>query len=486
MIRQCAGAPPRSLDSALMAASWDRRPPAQLAKTREAAVRTQVVDAVGPFSPFWRDRLKALGKSAASVATLSGLQSLPAAGERDVCPDGDPAGAGGLVLQAGESGYALHAEGPRLRKALARRLAAPGSYTAIVEQDTRPTSYVWAGLGLRFPVASTRSDLDVVARAGARLWQVLGLRRADVVVSALPTLPTATTQALQLGALGSGSPLLAPGPRTDAVVAALALVPATVLVLPTSGAAALVDALIDAEAPLSTLTTVLMAGAPYDDERAELREALDAAGLEKAVLLAVHVPDGHRLMWGECRPSGGAAPRAVGLHTYPDLEVVDLVDPETGERGSGAGEVVLTQLGLRGSALLRWRTGDLADGITESACPQCGRTVPRVLGARRAALVPQLDLRTGSTAVDLRAVASAVGGRTDVRDWRVEIGRSRRDDSDELLVHVLPSARADAAEVAVGVARDVRVACGLLPTQVVVVDEGGLPSGEGITRRLLG
>jgi hypothetical protein len=465
-----------------MAASWDRRPPAQLAKTREAAVRTQVVDAVGPFSPFWRSRLKALGRSASSVASLSGLASLPAAGERDVCPDGDPAGAAGLVLQAGESGYALHAEGPRLRKALTRRVAAPGSYRAIVEQDTRPTSYVWAGLGLRFPLASTRSDLDVVARAGARLWQVLGLTRADVVVSALPTLPTAQTQALQLGALGAGSPLLAPGARVDAVAGALALVPATVLVVPAAGGAAVVEALQDADAALSTVRTVLVAGAPYEDERAELRAALDEAGLDKAVLLAVHVPDGHRLMWGECRESAGSA----GLHTYPDLEVVELVDAETGEQGSGAGEVVVSQLGLRGSALLRWRTGDVADAVADGACAKCGRTVPRVVGARRAALVPELALRTGARAVDLRAVASAVGGRPDVEDWRVVMGRSGRDDADELLVHVLPPAGADAAEVAVGVARDVRVACGLLPTQVVVVDEGRLPAGAGVTRRILG
>lgn len=462
-----------------MAASWDRRPPAQLTKTREAAVRTQVVDAVAPFSPFWRGRLKSLGRTASSVASLSGLASLPAAGERDLCPDGDPSGAAGLVLQASESGYALHAEGPRLRKALSRRLAAPGSYRAIVEGDTRPTSYVWAGLGLRFPIASTRSDLDVVARAGARLWQVLGLTRADVVVSALSTLPTATVQALQLGALGAGSPLLAPGPRREQVAAALALVPATVLVVPATGGADLVEALAEGEAALSTLTTVLVAGAPYEDERAELRQVLDDAGLGTIVLLAVHVPDGHRLAWGECRASAGA----TGLHTYPDLDVVELVDPDTGEQGSGAGEVVVTQLGMRGSALLRWRTGDLAESVATGACPGCGRTVPRVVGLRRAALVPELALRTGPKAVDLRAVASAVGGRPDVADWRVVMGRSGRDDADELLVHVRPADGADEAEVAVGVARDVRVACGLLPTQVVV---GELPAGTGLTRRLLG
>ncbi|MCW2615223.1 MAG: hypothetical protein JWN08_2217, partial [Frankiales bacterium] len=41
-------------------ASWDRRSDKQLSWQRASAVRTQVVDAVAPFSPFWRARLKAL------------------------------------------------------------------------------------------------------------------------------------------------------------------------------------------------------------------------------------------------------------------------------------------------------------------------------------------------------------------------------------------------------------------------------------------
>ncbi len=460
-------------------ASWDRRTPSQLARTREAGVRRQVVDAVGPFSPFWRDRLTALGRTAASVATPAGLAGLAGVGERDVCPDGDPASAAALVLQAGESGYALHAPGPALRKALRRRLVAPGSYRAVVEADTRPTSYVWAGLALRFPVASTRSDLDLVARAGARLWQVLGLTRADVVVSALPVEPTALGQALSLAALAAGSPLLAPGPAGAAD--ALRLVAATVLVVPAGGAVEVVQDLDEAGAPLASVTTVLVGGAPDDDERAALVAALGVAGVT-ATVLAVHAPDGHRLAWGECRASGGA----TGLHTYPDLEVVDGVDPETGEQGgTGPREVVVTQLGLFGTALLRWRTGDLAEAVTDTACPSCSRTVPRVVGARRGALVPRLALRGGSRPVDLRAVASALSGRPDVRDWRIVLGRSARDGADELLVHLQPPDGTDASEVAVAVARDVRLAAGLLPTQLVVAEDGALPLGSGLTGRIL-
>lgn len=461
-------------------ASWDRRSAAATRKVQARALKTQVVDVVGPFSPWWRARLKALGRTTQSVATTDAVRALPAAGERDVCPDGDPAGAAALVVQAGERGWALHAEGPRLRRALTRRVLQPRSYSAVVEEDTRPTSFVWAGLGLRFPVASTRSDLDVVARCGARLWQVLGLTRADVVVSLLPLLPTAAAQALELGALGAGSPFLAPGNDADDAADALRLVPTTVLALPAASAAVTLDDLDEAGAPLDTVQTVLLVGAPDDDERRLVGEALGRAGAPDAVVLAVHVPDGHRLPWGECRESGGS----TGLHSYADLELLDVVDPTTGEAAeAGSGELVLTQLGMRGSALLRWRTGDLVDGVSTDPCPSCGRTVPRVLGLRREALVPALQLVDGPASVDLRAVAAAVVGRPDLADWRLLVTRSARTGADQLLLHVVPTEDADAGESAVDVAEAVLATSGVLPTQVVVVDE--VPEGGAGERLVL-
>jgi phenylacetate-coenzyme A ligase PaaK-like adenylate-forming protein len=457
--------------------SWDRRTPKQLAATQEGALKAQLVDAIGPFSPYWRARFKELGKTASQLTTAQSLATVPAVGERDVCVDGDPAAAAALVLQAGESGWALHAEGPKLRRALASRLVRSGSYRAVVEADTRPTSFVFAGLGLRFPVASTRSDLDVVARAGARLWQVLGLSRDDVLVAALELRPSASLQALQLAALGAGSPALFPGDHADEVAAALRLVPATVLAVETSGAVRVLEDLDEAGAELGSLRTVLLVGAPTDAERS----AVEAAVGPGVTVLAVHVPDGHRLMWGEC-PGG-----PYGLHTYPDLELVQLVDPETGEAGTSGGpsEVVLTQLGLRGTALLRWRTADLAMDLETEACPGCGRTVPRLLGVRRRALVPEVTLKGGTTGLDLRGVAGALVGRSDLADWRIVIGKSRRREEHELVVHVVPKGDVDEAEVAVAVARDVRAASGMLPTQVVVEDPGGLPDGEPLSRRVL-
>jgi hypothetical protein len=434
----------------------------------------QVVHVVAPCSPYWKARLATLGTTPAAAATPAGHAALPPVGERDECPDGDGAQAASLVLQTGESGWALHTDGPTLRRAMASRLVRPGTYRAVVEADTRTTSFVEAGLGVRFPVASTRSDLDVIARAGARLWRVLGLKRSDVLVAAVPLTRTAVLQALEIGALAAGAPALFPGDAVEDVVRTLRMVPATVLALPAGTAAVAVDDLDEAGAPLSSVTTVLLVGAPTDDERAETAEALVRAGLTSTVL-AVHAPEGHRLLWGECRPG-------AGLHTYPDLDVVHVVDPETGAAAED-GEVVITQLGMRGTALLRWRTGDLTEGVETGRCPSCNRTVPRVMGLERGALVPTLDLRTGPRAVDLRGVAAALEGRADVVDWRVVVGASGRDGADEVLVHLLPHRDEDPSDLAVSVARDVRTAAGLLPSQVVVDDL--LPTGAALTRRIL-
>lgn len=313
------------------------------------------------------------------------------------------------------------------------------------------------------------------------MFAVLGLTRADVVVSALPPHATASVQALTLGALGAGAPLLAPGAEADAVADALELVAATVLALPAGRAARLLDDLDEAGAPLGSLRTVLLVGAPFDDERDAVQDALDRAGVDP-VVLAVHVPDGHRLAWAECRQSRGA----TGLHTYPDLDLLDVVAPETGESTTDDGphELVVTQLGLHGTALLRWRTGDIVDSVETDPCPACRRTVPRVVGTSRASLVPHLDLRTGRTPVDLRAVAAALVGRPDVDDWRVVVTTSARDGKDLLLVHVATAQ--DPTAVVPEVARAVRTAAGLLPTQVVVAEDGVLPAeGEALGRRLL-
>ncbi|MCA1824335.1 MAG: hypothetical protein ABR520_01725 [Mycobacteriales bacterium] len=460
--------------------AWDRRTLHTQRKLRDRLIHEQVRDGVGPFSPYWREKLHELRIPQDAIRSAHDLVRLPAIGERDVCPDGDPRGAARLVLQADEAGFAVHAAGPDLRKAIARRLLGPATYRRQVEAATRPTTYHWAGHSVEFPIASTRRDLDLIARAGNRAWRVLGLTSADILVSAVPVAPRLDHLFLSYAALAAGAPALfprSPGDGVREVAAALALVPARVLALPVGEAVDLLAELAATDLDLSRLGAVLLVGHPTAEQRVDVAEALLAAGAGTPDVLVLAGPPEGRVLWAECRP--GAVRGGTGLHTYPDLDFLELADPESGEQlaAVGGGELVLTQLGFRGSALLRWRTGDLVPGpIMTDPCPACRRRVPRLpAGIRPAALLPQVTL--ASRAVDLRAVSAALAGRNDIADWRIEIGRSERDGADQLLVLITPTVD-DLAAAAVGVYRDIRALAGVRPTQVITVAPDRLANGD--------
>lgn len=457
-----------------MATPWDRHTPSSLASWQDQLVAAQVRDSIAPFSPLWRRRFSELNRRASTVNSVAALESIPAMGERDVSPTGDPTGMAALVLQASEAGFALYASGPSLRRALRLRVTRKDAYQRVVDADTRSTSYVFSGSGMRYPIASTRADLDTIARAGARLWAVLGLTRDDVLLSGVK--PGATTEhvALQYAALGAGAPALFPGGRPEDLASAARLAPPTVLALPADRAADVLDRLRG----LTSLRTLLLVGAPTDAERlAATHAAHQAAGAGDLVVLAVHAPAGARVLWGECRESGGRS----GLHAYPDLDVLQVVDPETGEHTTGGGELVTTQVGMRGSALLRWRTADVVSGVTTVPCPSCHRVVPRAEDLRRRALVSGLG-KDGHV-IDLRAVASALSGRTDIRDWRILTGRRARDGGPRVEVRVVADeTESDAAGVILGAAGDIRALAGVLPTQIVLADAHELQGLRGAQR----
>lgn len=431
-------------------ASWDRRSAAQQRKVADAALRAQVSERLARFSPYWRETVRGAGVRAADLDSLDGLAAVPAVGERDLCPDGDPAGAARLVLQAGEDGFALSADGPTYRRAVGQRLVSPDRYRRTVDAAVRPVAFHLGGLGLRLPVASSRGDLDLVARAGARMWQVLGLGAADVLVSVVAT--GVTGFALPYAAIGAGAPAL----HTDAdgATTALAALVATVVAVPD---AATLDALLAGRGDLlpESVHTVLVTG---DDAG-----VADLAG--DAAVLRVWGPTEGRWLWAECREGG----RAAGLHTYPDLEVLETLDPATGQLSAGAGELAITQLGVYGSALVRWRTGAIHGGLLTGACPGCGRTVPRISpDLRPAALVTATTVADTRQVLDLRAVAGALAGRGDLAGWAVTVAQDPAGGPPLVLARIAPSSGVDEADAGLAAYADIEAVAGSGPTQVVI------------------
>jgi hypothetical protein len=456
--------------------AWDQHTEQSLRTLQNALLREQIRGSIAPYSPLWRRRFAELTRNPNGLKSVEDLASVPAMGERDVSPIGDPVGMSALVLQAGEGGFVQPLSAPKGRGGSHSTFSRRDARRGALDPAARSATFVFSGVGFRYPIASTRNDVALVGRAGVRLWSVLGLTSDDVLLSAVQ--PGATTEhvALEYAALASGAPALCPGSDAASLTATARLVPPTVFAVPTATAPQILSGLSD----LGTVRTLLLVGAPTDAERVAAAHAFSrAGGSSDTAILAVHAPAGARVLWGECQQSRGS----TGLHTYPDLDLVQVIDPATGDASTTGGELVLTQLGLRGSALLRWRTGDLVSAVSSDPCPSCGRRVPRAEGLRRGALVTRFE---SGRAVDLRSVAKVLVGRDDVRDWRLVVGRRSRDGVRSIVIHFEATNPYDPA-TPIGVATDVRHVTGSLPTQLVASTRDELAAlGSGpISPRIL-
>lgn len=407
--------------------TWDRLGVQALQREQGRLLAEWVEREVRPFSAYWKARLA--GRELASVEDLKTVE---------VVVEADIAGAGGpgnpdLLLLPTEDGFKRNAGRGDLLAA-AREVGKGGAEgrRAVLFRRFKPVHVHEAGVAHLLTVAYTRTDLDRLHLAGARMMEVLGLGADDALISAVPAGPSLRFWGLYHAALaarmtalhprGEGQQVLRP------VLRALAMLPATVLAVPVDEAVELLEGLRERGVAVPGLRTLLTVGPPPD---ARLRGTLSAAASVLASgdvrIQAVWAPDMSRTLWAECRPPSADPDEAsYGLHTYPDLEIVQVRGVETGTDAAegAAGEVVLTSLGWRGTALIRVATGAWSGGLSTSApCPSCGRTVPRLAPtAVEAAWQPRVrSVSGGTTRADLRAVHQAltpdVTERLDVRDW---------------------------------------------------------------------
>jgi hypothetical protein len=407
---------------------WDRRPPSVSNRDRDRLLAEWVTGEVIPFSPFWKDRLGGL--------RFRGLESLRGVGVSD---EVELAAAGGpgnprLLLLPTEDQFKRHATRADLLAASRElRGGAEEARRAVLYRRYKPVHVHEAGVATVLAIAYTRSDLDRLHLAGARLCEVLGLGADDTMVNAVPTGPSVRFWGLYHAALAARMTAL--HPRTEgrdpvvAVARALAMLPATVIAVPLGDAEGLLAGLAARGASAPRLRTVLTVGpAPTAKQRERIADAAGELGAAGEVRVqAVWAPESARALWGECRPpSGDPGEATYGFHTYPDLEVLEVRDPTDGlpVPDEQPGELVLTSMGWRGTALVRAATGTWTAGLVNHApCPSCGRTVPRLAPeAVEGAWQPRVRVGDGRLRrVDLRRARDVLEPRRlaglGVRDW---------------------------------------------------------------------
>jgi phenylacetate-CoA ligase len=144
----------------------------------------------------------------------------------------------------------------------------------------------------------------------------------------------------------------------------------------------------------------------------------------------------------ECPHPQGVDGELTGYHTYPDLEFWYCIDPKTGERvgREEKGELVWTALGGRGTIVMNYRTGDVAEeGIKYEKCPWCGRNVPIISSMiSRVSEVKDVKFdKVKGTLIDLNQFYTIMPEYEGIDEWQLILQRGESL-IDELIVNVSP------------------------------------------------
>ena len=223
--------------------------------------------------------------------------------------------------------------------------------------------------------------------------------------------------------------------------------------------------------------------------RRKLRECASQLEAQDINVISTYGFTEAKMAWCECLFPVGAEPS--GYHLYPDLGIVEVVDPETGalcEDGQ-PGEIVYTSLDARGSVVLRYRTGDIVEGgLTYEPCPYCGRTMPRLLGriSRRSDIREmQLDKVKG-TLVDFNELEHVLDDMPRVGSWQIELRKANDDpmEVDELVLHVCLADGGEESSISKEIKRALFERAELHPNRIEFHSDAEMRELQGVGEKL--
>jgi len=346
--------------------AWDRRKPSWINTAQDRALRRYLAQDVYPYSPYYQVRFDEAGIGQRGVKSRADLDKLPLTTFDDIV---NPAS---VVLRPDEQSIQQFA-----RLGLVARVFWAKLWRREWVVNQRLIDPVYKPLHWHvddgFPIGSSAEDLDRLGELGRRWLELAGVARYDVVVSVLPPGPDLAYWELVFGARQAGVSALHMNPSIT--FDQLAAARPNVVAGRANDLVRLLEAGRPIERNLDGLRTVLVAGARLDaTTRAHLTNLVDG----QASVVAAWAPPGVRSLWCQCR-------EGEGLHTAPDAELMEVVDPLSGVpvADGNDGEIVWTALDWKGTVFLRLRTGVLGT-IDNGPCPACGRTTPRLIPTSRA------------------------------------------------------------------------------------------------------
>ena len=415
----------------------------QLSRLREYLRKT-----VLPFSPHYSAVFRREKIDVQSLRTPRDLERIPFTSKSDfVARDGDTPDPARSFILAPDKRVLARRFGT-IAKALVHGRAA---VTEGFEREFRPLllTSTTGRSAEPVPFLYTAHDIDNLRLAGARVMRLCDTTREMRMLNLFPFAPHLAFWITHYASEEFGVFMVGTGGGkvmgTDGNLRLIKKLKPDVLIgMPTFLYHVLSEAVREGVA-LPNLKRIVLGGekAPLGMRR-KLRTLAADLGAPQIDVLRTYGFTEAKLAWAECayREDAGSA----GYHVHPDLALIEIVDPKTGElRGEGEpGEIVFTPLDARGSVVIRYRTGDCIDGgLFYERCPFCGRDVPRLMGEiARSSEVREMRLdKLKGTLVDFNSLEHVLDNAEHVDTWQIEMRKVHDDplELDELILHVSKS-----------------------------------------------
>jgi phenylacetate-coenzyme A ligase PaaK-like adenylate-forming protein len=427
------------------------RPWREMKDLQERKLQYFITRKLYPFSPFYRELFDKNHINPKEIRTVQDLQKIPFTTKKDFIDtqrDESSPRRLAFVLQPNEELMKKYLpKGDLLKLLFTKIIRGNDNLTYRMEKEYRPI-FLTATAGtthLPIPFLYTRFDLDNLKVYGKRIVEVFDIKRDERAMNVFPYAPhLAFWQTFYAGVSANIFIISTGGGKTVGtkgnVRALLKLKPNYLIGVP-GYVYHMLKTARSQNRDLSFLKCIVLGAARVPKGfKEKLSKLLNEMGATQVSVIGTYGFTESRSAWAECPTDIDVY---SGYHTYPDKEVFEVVDPDTGEvKGEGEdGEIVYSNIDSRGTCVLRYRTGDMVKGgILYSPCPHCGRTVPRISNdIVRASNVKNLQLtKIKGTVVNLNNLEYLLEGKGEIDDWQIEIAKKGNDpfEVDELILYV--------------------------------------------------
>jgi len=394
-----------------------------------------------PYSPYYHELFAKNKLEYEDIQTTDDLKRIPFTRKEDVAPTADNQGRPKqFILQPDEKLIKKYASKEKLLKIAVEKIAGMDVKRKL-EWEYKPIHlhFTTGRTALPTPFAYSAYDLEHLKEAGARMLDVVGASRDLVAINGFPYAPhLAFWQAYHaLTYVGMTSFQTGGGKITGTkkIIDAIERMKAGLIIFIPGYAYHLLRLAAEEKRDFSSVKFLLTGGERLSDGfRQKIKEFLVQMGAKDPTVLATYALTEGKAAWIQCHDKSG-------YHTYPDLEFFEVIDKNGNRVEEGQpGELVYTALDWHGSVVIRYRTGDMIQGIEYNGCPFCGRTVPIIKSdIQRSSEIKEFHLtKVKGELINLNNFYTAIGSEKEVKEWQVEIRKKHNDpfEIDEIVVYV--------------------------------------------------